>query len=123
MNAIMKIRDGNIKKIFQKFLTKEEREALKNLSQDKLIVIKEVEKGSAVVVWDINDYLQEADQQISDKDVYEEVTGEFISPLVNTIKQCIAKSKRRGDVSQQTEDYFFVENPRIGRFYLITKNS
>ena len=84
-------------------------------------MIKEADKGSAVVVWDINDYLQEADQQLSDKDVYEEVTGEFISPLVNTIKQCIAKIKIRGDVSQQTVDYFFVENPRIGRFYLLPK--
>ena len=54
-------------------LTKEERNALYNLRDDPTIIIKGADKGSAVVVWDRDDYLKEASKQLEDKDVYEEV--------------------------------------------------
>ena len=38
-------------------LTREERSALYNLKNDKNIVIKSADKGSAVVVWDRDDYI------------------------------------------------------------------
>ena len=41
-------------------LTKEERNALYNLRDDPTIIIKGADKGSAVVVWDREDYLNEA---------------------------------------------------------------
>ena len=41
-------------------LTKEERNALYNLRDDPTIIIKGADKGSAVVVWDREDYLKEA---------------------------------------------------------------
>ena len=48
-------------------LTKEERKALYSLRDDTSIVIKEADKGSAVVVWDREDYLAEAEKQLDDK--------------------------------------------------------
>ena len=41
-------------------LTKEERNALYNLRDDPTIIIKGGDKGSSVVVWDREDYLNEA---------------------------------------------------------------
>ena len=41
-------------------LTREERGTLFDLKNDKTIVIKKADKGSAVVVWDRNDYIEEA---------------------------------------------------------------
>ena len=52
-------------------VTREEREAL-NTS----ISIKGADKGSAVIVWDREDYIKEAESQLSDKTVYEEVFGD-----------------------------------------------
>ena len=40
----------------------EEREAFRILKSDRSIVIKEADKGSAVVVWDKVDYVAEADR-------------------------------------------------------------
>ena len=54
-------------------LTREERSALYNLKNDKNIVIKSADKGSTVVVWDTDDYNKEAEKQLEDKDIYEEV--------------------------------------------------
>ena len=54
-------------------LNKGERRALKNLGQDKSVIIKAADKGSAVVVWDRDDYLLEAEKQLSDTKTYQRV--------------------------------------------------
>ena len=56
-------------KISYSNLTKGERNALYLLRDDPSIIIKETDKGSAVVEWDREDYLREANSQLSDKDV------------------------------------------------------
>ena len=71
-------------------LTKEERNALYNLRDDPTIIIKGADKGSAVVVWDREDYLKEASKQLEDKDVYEEVQNDP-STLINTIMRALEK--------------------------------
>ena len=73
-------------------LTKEERNALYNLRDDPTIIIKGADKGSAVVVWDRDDYLKEAPKQLEDKDVYEEVQNNP-STLINTIMQALKKNQ------------------------------
>ena len=56
-------------------LTREERLAMYNLKNDQSIVIKEADKGSAVVIWDKKDYLMEVEKQLSCKKTYEEVSN------------------------------------------------
>ena len=43
-------------------LTSEERQTLYDLKNDKNIVIKAADKGSALVVWDREDYIKEAEK-------------------------------------------------------------
>ena len=57
-------------------LTKEEGNALYNLRDDPTLTIKGADKGSAVVVWDREDYLKEASKQLEGKDVYEKVQND-----------------------------------------------
>ena len=52
------------------------RNALYLLRDDPSIIIKEADKGSAVVVWDREDYLRDPHSQLSDKNVYREVKGD-----------------------------------------------
>ena len=51
-------------------LTSKERQALYDLKNDKNIVIKAADKGSALVFWDREDYIKEAEKQLGDCDVY-----------------------------------------------------
>ena len=101
-------------------LTKEERNALYNLRDDPTIIIKGADKGSAVVVWDRDDYLKEASKQLEDKDVYEEVQNDP-STLINTIMRALEKIRIRGDLSNDTLNYFLVKDPKFARFYLLPK--
>ena len=78
-------------KISYSNLTKGERNALYLLRDDPAIIIKEPDKGSAVVVQDREDYLREANSQLSDKDVYREVKGDAEGPLMKVIKSLLRK--------------------------------
>ena len=44
-----------------------------SLQNDRSVTIKPADKGSAVVVWYIQDYLKEAERQLSDSSNYKEV--------------------------------------------------
>ena len=48
-------------------IKQEEREALFNLKNNKTLVIKGADKWLAVIVWERNDYIQEAEKQLGDK--------------------------------------------------------
>ena len=109
------------KKLSYSNLTKEERQAIYSLRDDTSIIIKEADKGSGIVVWDREDYLTEARTQLKDKDVYQELKGNIVGPLEKIIKSVLRKVRNRKDISDETLDYFLVNNPKLGRFYLLPK--
>ena len=101
-------------------LTSKERQALYDLKNDKNIVIKAADKGSAVVVWDREDYIKEAEKQLEDSDVYEEVPDDP-EPLISTIHRTIEKNRKIGGLKKETIKYFEVKHPKLARFYLLPK--
>ena len=78
-------------------LTKEEWDALFDLKNDKPIVIKGANKGSAVAVWDREEYIKEAKNQLRDTKIYEEVPNDA-KPLMNVILNTLENICKRGDV-------------------------
>ena len=98
-------------------LTSKERQALYKLKNDTNIVLKGADKGSAVVVWDREHYIKEAQNQLGDTDVYEEVPDDP-KPLLNTIHRTIEKIRKRADLKKETIKYFEVKDPKCARFYL-----
>ena len=54
-------------------MPKGEWDAIRPLSNDRNIVIKRVDKGSFVIIWDRDDYLLETDKQLKDKNVYRDL--------------------------------------------------
>ena len=53
--------------------SKEAWQAMRALANDRSIVIKKADKGSSVVVWDRNDYIAEAEKQLSDGNIYKDI--------------------------------------------------
>ena len=101
-------------------LTKEERSALYNLKNDKNIVIKSADNSSAVVVWDRDDYIKDAEKQLGDKNIYEEV-GNDPRHLISTIHEPIEKIRKRGNLNVDAIKYFMMKDPKFARFYLLLK--
>ena len=88
-----------------KNLITEEKDALCSLKSDNTIVIKSADKGSGVVGCDRKDYLKEAHKQLSDKEIYEEVTNDT-SNLRSTIFTALNKIRTRGDFSADNLEFF-----------------
>ena len=102
-------------------LTNKEPLALNLLRDDTSIIIKEADKGLGVVGWDREDYLKEAEKQLSDKETYEELSLDPVSPLINIVKGCLSRLKNRGDKPNETLENFLINKPKLGRFYLLPK--
>ena len=83
-------------------------------------MVKSADKGSAAVVWDREDYIKEAEKQLGDEKVYEEVSNDA-APLLKTINEIITKIRKRGDLKRDYLDYFIMKDPKFSRFYLVTK--
>ena len=64
------------------------------LREDPSIIIKEV-----MVVWDREDYLREANNQLSDKDVYQQVKGEVEGPFMKFMKNVPRNIRNKGNIS------------------------
>ena len=64
---------------------------------DKNIFIKPADKGSAIVIWDKQDYLKECQLQLGNKSVYEEVKGDPLQDVTqkicNTLLDMLGKGK------------------------------
>ena len=88
-------------------LTIKERKALYDLKNDRNIIIKGADKGSAVVVWDREDYIKEAEKQLGVSDVYEEVPDDA-EPLISTIHTTLEKIRKRGDLKKENIQHFEV---------------
>ena len=46
---------------------------MRALANDRSIVIKKADKDLCVVLWDRNDYIAEAEKQLKDENIYEDV--------------------------------------------------
>ena len=65
--------EENIKQIPHKNLSKKE-DALQNLSKRDDIIITKPDKGGAVVIVDVDNYIQEANRQLDNKEFYKKLT-------------------------------------------------
>ena len=86
-----------------------------------MIVIKEADKGSGVVVWDREDYIKEAQSQLGDTAVYAELDNDPSEYLQQVIDNAIENIRERGDIDERTLEYLLLNNPKLGRFYSLPK--
>ena len=59
--------EEDIKQIPHKNLSKIEEDALQNLTKRDDIIITKADKGGAIIIVDVDDYVQEANRQLGNK--------------------------------------------------------
>ena len=76
---------------------------MRSVVDDQNLVIKKADKGSSVVVWDRNDYLMEAEKQLSDKNVYKEVkfNEKLIQDLTETSNKIFRNLNNGGFITDK----------------------
>ena len=80
------------------------------MQNDRSVTIKPADKGSAVVVWYIQDYLKEAERQLSDSSNYKEVivTEKYLVDLVIKSNQIFVDLKKEKHYSGEGERLFLI---------------
>ena len=80
-------------------------------------MIKEADKGSAVIVWGREDCIKETENQLGETNIYEEVPNNT-KPLMNTLENIC----KRGDICTDTlTNYFIIKDTTFARFCLLPK--
>ena len=89
-------------------LSREEWDAIKSLTDDRNIVIKRADKGSCVVIRDRNNYVKEAEIQLSNQNVYKSVEfkGKILTELVGKSNHFFKSLKTSVTISEKELKYF-----------------
>ena len=105
-------------------MSREEWQAVRSLANDRSIVIKKADKGSCVVAWDRNDYLQEAERQVTLRFTEMLVTLKISSVSYRKqVIECLIVLKR-GFLTENQMKYFTYEFKKATKFdklYLLPK--
>ena len=102
-------------------LSSSELSALNNFKCDRNIVINEADKGSAVVVWDRGHYLEEANRQLGDRQVYEEIEVDPTIDLGKAVNNRINELRVEDPGLKEVTDFLKGNEGKLGRFYLLPK--
>ena len=102
-------------------LTLPEKEALKNLSQNRTIIIKPADKGSGVVLLNTKDYVFEAHRQLQDTNFYQNLDTDLTQQFADEINELILNMFNIGEIDSQCYCYLEQINPKPGRFYMLPK--
>ena len=100
-------------------LNKEERTAIENLRNDPTIVIKEADKGGAVVIMDRDHYKRMVMQQLLDEEFYTEISG---SQDKTTMKRVFDLIHKYSDcLTKKEQDYLTKFECKSSNFYGLPK--
>lgn len=102
-------------------LSLEERCALRDLGSNFSVVIRQADKGSAVVVMDRQRYIQEGYRLLNDTSVYQRTEATVISDIERDIRQLADQLHNDDVISDDMHQYAIRVNTRPARFYLLPK--
>ena len=103
-------------------LTKEETTALKQLKNNPTIIIKPAGKGSAIVIWDTQQYILEVERQLQNTEFYQKIKGPIYLRSAALIKRELIQMERKNHIPKRQRDYLIGDTPTRSRcFYLLPK--
>ena len=98
-----------------------EKQALAELSHNSNIVIKPADKGSAVVIQNRSDYIQEAIRQLSNSNFYIETPEDLTEKHNKDIQNLVQDLLDNDEISPKCADYLVFAQPRTSQLYLLPK--
>ncbi|XP_071983969.1 uncharacterized protein [Engystomops pustulosus] len=102
-------------------LTKQERQALMGLRNNKNFLIKEADKGGNIVIWPVELYIKEAKRQLDNKDFYVQLPSDPTQVFKNKIDRTLKAALDCGIINKKENKFLTVDNPKIPTFYMLPK--
>ena len=105
----------------QKNLNIKEIQALKNLKEREDIVITNADKGGAIVISDVKEYVKEANRQLSNKDHYQKLQHNPTTEHAALVENAIDSLRLNGALDEKMAESLKPRNPKTPRLYLLPK--
>ena len=102
-------------------ITKPEKKALKDLSRDIEITIKQADKGGATVILDTKDYVTEGNRQLNDRSTYEVTTQDLTDQINNKVNSKLDEMERNGEITHSLKESLKSEVPTTPCIYFLPK--
>lgn len=103
-------------------LLKEETKALKELKENKHIILKPADKGSAVVILDREQYLQEGYRQLNDETYYTKLNKPIYLETLPIVERIINSLHQKKFINSKQRSYLLGSSEPRGRlFYMLPK--
>ena len=103
-------------------LTKPEKQAIKSLQNNKNIIIKPADKGSATVIMNKKDYIDEANRQLSNTLHYRKLSQPVFPTITNKVNEILTSLHNKKSIDKKQLEYLSVPlNPRNRQLYLVPK--
>ena len=84
-------------------LSKDEHKALKELALDNTLAIKNADKGSGIVVEDVDSYIKDGLEHLSERNIYEQIAEDPTVSLGLAINKFIANIAKKGIIDNITK--------------------
>ena len=102
-------------------ITREQRNAIKELQNNTEIVIKPADKGGAMVILNRADYIREGNRQLSDTNFYLKTDTDLSSLHHDEIKNQIDDMLKNEEIDQSCASYLCNPEFRTSEFYMLPK--
>lgn len=102
-------------------LSREEKRALDSLTLDKNLIIREADKGGAIVLIDCDIYIGETLKQLNNEDFYKEIPEDPSKPISNLIQTVVLEGSNLGYINEFTAKSLLKQDYRIPIFYILPK--
>ena len=111
----------NLPRSGKKNITPEESRALRELSNNRSIIIKPADKGGAVVIQNRDDYIKEGLRQLQDQNFYSEQKTDLTQKHHKEIVVILDEMLRRHQIHESCYDYLTNNKVRTAQFYMLPK--
>ena len=102
-------------------ISKDERLALKELQNNSEIIIKPADKGGCIVIQNIQDYIREAQRQLSDPKFYRSEPHDLTSKHNDKVIALVEELLHREAISQKVANFLVFDEPRTACIYFLPK--
>ena len=102
-------------------LTKSQKEAISTLRNNDDIIIKPADKGSAVVILNKDDYINEGLRQLGDRKFYVETDENLTESHAQIIEDYVNNLVTSKELSPKAAEYLTTQNSRTPEFYMLPK--
>ena len=98
-----------------------DRQALKQLKEREDIIITNADKGGAVVIIDVDDYVKEAERQLNNQESYKSIDHDLTTINNKLVNDTIETFKKEKFIQESIAEGLKISNPKTPKFYTLPK--